>query len=115
MPLDKTILFAIAPELKAVDANVLDTLYKLTTFKVPELIWGEMTEHARALLVAHMQTIAGRSGRGGPIKSEKVGDLARTFGVQDTGKGDSLQGTSHGLEYLRLRKCVVKSPIFNAC
>lgn len=66
---------------------------------------------ARAYLAAHLLATVGRGGTGpsGPVTSERVGDLARTYAAP-AGGGSPYSSTAYGQEFERLRRSVLCSP-----
>ena len=67
---------------------------------------GDLRNKAVALIVMHWIALSKRDPTGnssGTIKSEKEGDLARSYGSVSTKETDNYYGqTTWGLEYLRL-------------
>lgn len=81
--------------------------------------WGCRYDRAWALITAHMMKLSeisknGSSGGGGPLKKVKVGQLEREYDTASSteAKNGSYNLTNYGLEYIRLRKKNLSSPIF---
>jgi hypothetical protein len=72
--------------------------------QVSEALFGECYKRAAYLLLAHVVTeVIVRAGASGPVTSERVGNLAKTYGT-NANSSSSLSTTSYGVEYLRLVK-----------
>jgi hypothetical protein len=77
-------------------------------------LWGIKADLGQAYLAAHLLTIDKRGGSGaaGMVTSEKVGDLSRNYAAPNTGALDpTLSATSYGIEFLRLRRSILISPM----
>lgn len=97
----------------------IDDLDELAKFHVAEVAFGDKWVYARALLVLHWLTLDAQgggsssgSGSGivGGIKSEKEGDLARSYNgiISSDDKDGYLKSTSFGAELLQLwRACLI--------
>ncbi len=88
----------------ATDANI-DFYITQATGRV-SACFGDLQNDAIALMTMHLMALDSRPGSGnavGNVKSEKEGDLSRSFGINDSGDGDPyLSQTTWGLEYQRL-------------
>lgn len=105
----KQILDAVAPEFKSVkDTDPAFIVFlELAGHYVAESAWGDSTNHAKALLIAHYMKFGQLGGRGA-VSSEKVGDLARSYASM----GDTeLHQTQYGTQYYSLRKTIYLGPI----
>ena len=116
MPLDSKIFRIVTGgEFSATPIPDLDCLYDLAIPATPENLWGDRTEHARALLVAHMLTVSESGGSAaGPVEREKVAQLEREYAV-NADSDSTYMMTSYGREFLRLRSALVKTPLFTVC
>ena len=85
-------------------------------------VWREKTDLGIIYLTAHMlslapsaATIASGGPNAGIVKSEKVGDLSRTFAVGNPSANSStaaeLSATIYGQTFVRLRNELVRSPV----
>lgn len=87
------------------DATVNQWLTISAEFVPSTCLTAQGYSMAQALYAAHLLTLstASASGVSGTIKSEKEGDLSRTYG---TTKGDDtvLGSTPYGLQYLEVTK-----------
>lgn len=99
----------------------IDDLDELAQFHVAESAFGDKWVYARALLVLHWLTLdaqgggsSSSSGSGvvGGIKSEKEGDLARSYGtvISSDDRNGYLKSTSFGAELLQLWKACLILP-----
>lgn len=83
--------------------------------------WDFLLDFATLLLACHLLTGALAQGKSaqqgaiGPVTSEKVGDLARSYSEgQINGQGNALSGlgqTVYGQEFLRLQRSLVITPL----
>lgn len=114
MALDTAIFAAVAPQYASTPVATLNTLYGLAEHTVNDDVWTDWAEHGKALLVAHMLAMAERGSASGPVESERVGDLSRTYAIATTTStdDDSLNETAYGREFLRVRRGLTVSPFF---
>jgi len=88
---------------------------------IPEK-WEHLTEAGIKFLTLHLLTMALMSAKGfekgvlGPVTSETVGGLSRSYGDGGGGGGSDggdsdLEMTSWGRQYLRLQKSLVVTPV----
>lgn len=99
----------------------LDDFVKLSKFHISQTVFGTKYQYALALMVLHWITLdaqgggsSSSSGSGvvGGIKSEKEGDLQRTYNLP-SGKDERdsyLRGTVFGSELLQLWKTIILIP-----
>lgn len=80
----------------------LTSMIDLAETRLNECTFGDNYNEAVALYVLHMYEQSDRNGSGGPITSEKEGQLSRSFGA--TASSGSLGDTSWGRELERLTK-----------
>ena len=80
----------------------LTSMIELAETRLQECTFGDNYNEAVALYVLHMYEVSDRSGSGGPITSEKEGQLSRSFGA--TASSGALGDTSWGRELERLTK-----------
>jgi hypothetical protein len=74
----------------------LDDMIELAETRIKECTFGNNYNEAVALYVLHMYEVSDRGGSGGPVTSEKEGQLSRSFGA--TASNASLDSTSWGQE-----------------
>ena len=86
----------------------LDDMIELAETRLSTDTFGDNYNEAVALLVLHMYAVNGRSGSGGPITSEKEGQLSRSFGA--AASSGALGDTSWGRELERLTRSLVFGP-----
>lgn len=89
----------------------LDDLVTLATAQTGN-VYGTHKNLAIALLVLHWLTMEKQGGTSGSIKSEKEGDLARSYGtsISISQRYPDLSQTSWGMELIRLRKSLILGP-----
>ena len=103
-------LEARKPGIVAQTGARLDPLIELASYVTDEKTYGEAYNLALALRVLHMLEMENRGGTGGNIKSEKEGDLARSYGDSKSDNED-LKATAWGNELIQLTKMRVKKPV----
>lgn len=82
-------------------------LLAVAASQIDPCTWGDLADFGNAYLVAHLAKLGLLRGAG-PLTSEKVGDLARSYGTIQGVMG-SLGITSYGAEYLRLLRLLPDS------
>lgn len=102
---------SLAPELAATTEPVFDCLFPEVLRETPNEVWGDKDTLAQFYLICHMLTFGKRKGRVGGLTGETVGSLSRSYGGLSTVKG-ALDLTSYGVEFQRLRRQVVTSPLY---
>lgn len=103
MSVDATLIL-IAPELEAVPAASRSSMIALAQLSV-STAFGDSQDLATAYLAAHMLTVSTRSGNAGAVKQVREGDLSISYGANESSKSKgSLESTSYGMEFLRLRR-----------
>ncbi|MDK1020030.1 MAG: DUF4054 domain-containing protein [Candidatus Hydrogenedentes bacterium] len=80
----------------------LSDMIELATPRLSTATFGDHFNEAVALLVLHMYEIGDRGGAGGPVTSEKEGQLARSFAA--AASSGALSDTSWGRELERLTR-----------
>lgn len=112
MAADAALVRAIAPELAGESEPRIDIFIEIAEGRNAESVWGDLWEKAVALDACHELTMANRSGAGGPINNQKVGDVSVGYGSFKSGKNDvPYDLTSYGQMYLNLRKTILVTPI----
>lgn len=96
---NKAYLILHFPEFSDVDEARITALNPTGLLYVGDC-FGDAAQYALALIIAHILKLGEQSGSG-PIKSEKVGDLARSYGDL---KISDWALTSYGAEYEMLAK-----------
>lgn len=64
-------------------------------------VWGTWLDMGATYLVAHLVTLGKRRGAGGPVQTEMVGQVSRSYFTMLT--AGVLGSTSYGQEFFRLR------------
>lgn len=109
---DANLVRQIAPELVSESTARIDLFITIAKLRNSESVWGDKYDYAVALDACHELTMANRTGSGGPITSEKVGDLSVGYGSFQSGKNQiSYDLTSYGQMYINLRKTLLVTPI----
>lgn len=93
-----------APDFAA-DPNIDDFIAEAE--KETGTVYGDLRDKAVALLVMHWLEMRDRGGTSGMIKSEREGDLSRSYGLSGQTTDDYLSQTAWGLELLDLRRATI--------
>ena len=100
----------IAPEFAGKTDEEIQFFIDIAVLSCDEIIWGDFYNPGVCYLTAHLLTRSANGGSAaGPVQSEKVGDLSRTYAVSSG--GNALGSTAYGAEYLRLRSTLALSPV----
>jgi hypothetical protein len=111
----------VAPEFASMSDEDLDLFAAEAECEVAQSKWGCRYDRAIALITAHLIAMSQRaSGMGGnaatgELKKVKVGDLEREFQSSSSDSSDSYGLTTYGKEFLRIRKQILKGPVFVSC
>lgn len=107
-PADIKTLF---PEFAAESDARIQLLLDQALLSVNASVWGNKADFGIQYLTAHLLTVLNRGGGGasGPITSEKVGDLQRSY-ASSGAVTHELGSTGYGLEFLRLRRSLFITP-----
>ncbi len=112
--IDSSYLKSLFPEFSSENDSRVELFIGIAASQIGSDAWGTLTDPATAYLAAHSLAMANRLGSGaaGPVTAEKVGDLSRNYGDLSS-KLDSveLSSTPYGLEYLRMRRQVLVTPM----
>ncbi len=127
MTITSTNVIAIAPEYASpFSTGTIDTFIGFAELQVFSDVWGRLADMATTYLAAHLLALSypggtptgASSGPGGPLTSEKVGDVSRNFGQSNpTGLtvGDvDLMSTGYGRQFLSLRESLAIVPTVSA-
>lgn len=111
----------VAPEFKNKAESELQPFVDEAELEVSEKKWGKFHPRAWALMTAHLKKMfdisdtGQASGGNAQLKKTKVGDLEREYVVPTNAQADTLNLTIYGKEYIRLRKKILKAPLFVSC
>ena len=108
MALDVTTLAFIAPELATMAPERFNYLLPVAQAQINLSKFGNLTEHATLLFIAHMVTVSNRKGNG-MARQEKVGDVERQYATPSDFK-NFLWTTAYGQELWAMIKRLVITP-----
>lgn len=117
MAVDSDDVIAYEPAAASIDEERIDLFIGYAETQVNRDVWGDLADQAVILLTLHgLYTTGPSSGASsgqGPVTSEKVGDLQRSYASPASGaySDSTLARTGYGQEYLRLRKTLVFTPM----
>lgn len=106
----------VASEFSGISQERIDFFSGITESFVCEEAFGEKAKNAVLLYICHLLTMSKRgvSGAVGPVTSEKVGELQRSYGQAGSGTSDEageLAQTNYGIMFFTLRKGILITPI----
>jgi hypothetical protein len=101
------------PEFSAVADPRVQMFLDDAALSVNVSLWGNKADLGIAYLAAHLLTMDNRGGNGasGPVTSEKVGDLQRSYAAPQGTLDPVYAATNYGIQFLRLRKSIMISPL----
>lgn len=103
MAIDWDSVTALAPTLTAVSVAGQAQILAAVALEVDASNWGDLTDQGQLALARHLGAVALQPASGaGPLTSEAVGPVSRSFGSVST-MGMELGSTPWGREYARLR------------
>jgi len=112
----------VAPEYASKSNDTLDLFAGEAEKEIAVSKWGNKYDRAVALITAHLIAMSERAEKlgnsaTGQLKRTKVGQLEREFGAgsNTNDSGNPYDLTIYGKEFLRLRKQVLKGPVFVSC
>jgi hypothetical protein len=103
---------ALGTEFSGLSDSMIETYIGIAQCLISEDAWGCCYSQALSLMTAHLVTLGARAGVGGPVTSERVGDLSRSYGTLNSGTGDinELAQTSYGTMLSMLRRAQFRTP-----
>lgn len=113
---------ALFPEFSSVSDQRIENFIEIAKLSVAEKVWGSSFGTGVSYLTAHLLKRAGVGGgvqggssNPGVVSSEKVGELQRSYALPNFSGGSAedalLATTSYGMEYLRLRRQILVTPM----
>lgn len=103
----------IAPELSNVADIDVSAMIELGELEISEAVYKSMYEKALAYYAAHMLTVNSLTNDGVtsayPVRSEKEGDLSRSYAISDSSGFSTYDSTKYGKELKRIGKLSVVS------
>jgi len=107
----KVLAQGLASELQNTSNQILDVVLVEVLKEVPFSVWGDREEIGQFYLTSHMLTMGQRKGRVGGISGESTGSMSKSYGGVSSVNG-SLDLTSYGIEFQRIRRQLVISPFY---
>lgn len=92
---------AVAAELESAPAGLQSFALAVANLRCPADVWGDELELARALMAAHVATLALRRGVGGAVASRAAGPVSESYAVP---AGASMSTTAYGQLFLDLAR-----------
>lgn len=110
--LDQAYFLILFDEFKDVPAPKITAFIAMASRLIDARIWGDRAQDAAAYLTAHLLKstggIGGSGGGAGPITSESVGSLSRSYGmVGSPGSDQDYNRTLYGQRYIALRNSTI--------
>ena len=96
----------IAPELSTLAVDTQNEILADVDLEVDPGTWNEFADKGRKYLAAHLGTLArpGSVGVAGPVTSETLGPMSRSYSVEGATDAGALSSTRYGVEYARTRR-----------
>lgn len=102
------------PEFSAYTNPQIQFWLDLATSQVNPNVFAEKTDSAVRVLTAHYLDLAGRGGAAGPVTSERVGGLSRSYGTVSA-EASELASTSYGSIFLSILRTLPVTPRVVGC
>lgn len=95
----------LAPDLSTTTVAAQNLILAHVALQVGPTQWGTYEAMGQLYLAAHLGTLQARGGSAavGPVTSETVGPVSRSYGSTATAAAGLLNSTPYGSEYARLR------------
>ena len=93
-------VLSVASGLDSLSSRAQETILDIVSRQVNATAWGDRANDGMIMLAAHLGTVAKRQGVGGPVTSEKLGEMARSYGFM--GGRSALSTTAYGMEFERM-------------
>lgn len=108
-----TLIKSYFPEFASLSDGFIQLYIDQAVLSINTAVWLGKSELGVAYLTAHLLTLINRGGNGqaGPLTQESVGDLSRSYGQVTIPNANEYSLTVYGVEYLRLRKSLIISPM----
>lgn len=101
----KADIVLIAPELSRIPKAQFETAIHDASLQINRHVWGSKAALAHKYLAAHLVGLAHLDRLvAGSVQSDKVGEVAATYGVPGFTQSDELDATRFGREFKRLRR-----------
>lgn len=93
------------PEFESTDNATVTRFIGKAEIRVNRTEWGNKADDGIGFLTAHLlkRLEQGDGAASGPVASERVGDIAVSYGVSDDFKNRELASTAYGRSYLDLQ------------
>lgn len=112
MAITRTDVELVAPELSGVPNDRMNKFIAVATTRLKNAsCWGDLLEHAQALLVAHMLTMSNLAagGGGGAVTSKTVGSVSVAFAAPQVSAGMATwNATGYGQQLLEIMRSIPK-------
>lgn len=95
---------ALAPELSTVPQARQDFILARVNGELSTAVWGSRINIGRTYLAAHLATRSASGGTptAGPVTSESVGSVSRSYGSPAGTTAGGFESTAYGEEYARM-------------
>lgn len=99
----------IAPNLATAPAATQTLVLAIVDRQIDVGVWGAFADDGRRYLAAHLGTLAitGGAGAAGPVTSESLGAMSRSYASLTGNIDPTLATTRFGVEYFRLLRIAV--------
>lgn len=103
----------VAKEFAQEDPARIDMFIEFARLFICESVWGSKAKFAIIYYAAHLLKMSqiAESGGAGPITSESVGELSRSYGTDASSESGDLSQTTYGQMIRGLRKTILFTPM----
>ncbi len=94
----------VAPELSTIALGTQTAILAQVALQMDAEAWGDRLDLGATYLAAHLatRTLGGGTATSGPVVSESVGQVSRSYAAPSSIQGSALGSTSYGQEFMRL-------------
>lgn len=110
MAIDWTDVVEVGAELSTVPTATQNVILAMVDRQIDDAVWGDMADDGRRYLAAHMGAVYNSSpGAAGPLVSETLGPMSRSYGASSSSDDDELATTKYGKMYLHMLRLLPTS------
>lgn len=104
MAITRTDITARWSEFSSLDSDVLDLAIADAYEQLDPDVWENKLDRGALYLAAHLAKLgaSGAVGSAGPVQSESVGQVSRSYAVAQLDSGDTYESTGYGRLFLGL-------------
>lgn len=115
MPATVDDVIAIAPQFSEEEPSRINYFLSQAALFINRTIWGPKADAGQAYLTAHFlastPSASGGAAAAGPLASESVGGLSRSFAVPSMGNASDYTSTAYGRVFEQMKRTLLISPV----